>query len=416
VTAADIGITARQDGTTQRMTHPRTDLLRDAALRKQLHKGFAWLHFDGDIERAFRAHFADRQLVPGRLIVGLASVIFAIFAAHDLLVYPSPFGGLAFLIQALFIAPALIGVLVASYIEPLPRRIGGLAWVALIAASVGLLTIIVQAYRHGIDYPYHGLLLILMAAYFVTAIRFYQASAFGVGVMAAYLAGTIATGQPPALIVEGTLYLGSANILGMMANYATEHAERFSYLSSEILRSEANRDGLTGLHNRRFLEEQLPRLWRHAQRDRARLGFALVDVDYFKTYNDVYGHLAGDDCLKAIADALRGEARRPLDMVVRYGGEEFLLVWYGLEPPEIVSEMADNARRAVENLRLPHAASAVSPHVTVSAGAVSAVPGTDKSPERAIENADAALYEAKAHGRNRVVTVDERLPARTSAN
>jgi len=393
------------------MTEDRFDFMRDAALRRQLRDGYTSLRFGPDLESAFRAHFSERRLTPGRLTAGLGAAIFAAFSVRALVVVGGPTGSFAFWVETLFIVPLLLAILGLTFIEPLKRHVTALAWIALAGTTAALLTIITYAYARGVDYPYHGLVMIIMAAYFATPMRFYQASAFGFGAMAAYFACALATDRPHSLIIEATLFLASTNILGMMASYAIEYAERQNYLSTEILRSEANRDGLTGLHNRRFLEEQLPRLWQHSERNHTYLGLALLDVDYFKTYNDIYGHLAGDDCLKAIAEALRDQANRPLDMVVRYGGEEFLLVWYDLKAAEMLAELVERARRAVEALQLPHASSAISPYVTISGGAVAAMPGHDRSPEEVLERADAALYEAKTHSRNRVVIADHWLPA-----
>ncbi|WP_426338059.1 diguanylate cyclase domain-containing protein [Pseudoduganella sp. S-14] len=164
----------------------------------------------------------------------------------------------------------------------------------------------------------------------------------------------------------------------------------------------AHKDGLTGLHNRRYFDEQFAvELARH-RRQGAALGVALVDVDHFKLYNDHYGHQTGDECLRAVAQALAQCTRRPGELVARYGGEEFVV----LLPNSCVDEVQRYGAWVCEHvagLRMPHAASPVAPHVTISAGLCSLSPDIDDTPASALEAADRALYEAKRAGRNRAM-------------
>jgi diguanylate cyclase (GGDEF)-like protein len=126
-------------------------------------------------------------------------------------------------------------------------------------------------------------------------------------------------------------------------------------------------------------------------------------VDFFKLYNDHYGHQAGDECLKQVARALQSMCRRPADLAARYGGEEFALVL-----PETglagATQVAESVRQAVARLQVPHEHSQIAPHVTLSVGVAGLLPGADIKVERLIAAADQALYQAKKLGRNRVVT------------
>jgi len=159
-------------------------------------------------------------------------------------------------------------------------------------------------------------------------------------------------------------------------------------------------DGLTGLANRRHLDAVLDLEWRRCQRERAPLALLLMDIDYFKKYNDAYGHPAGDACLRQVADALKRSVRRPADVVARYGGEEFACVLPNT--PEVGAvTVASALRMEVAALQLAHCASDVAPHVTLSLGVVSVVPNPGGSVAALIAAADGALYEAKRGGRNR---------------
>lgn len=159
-------------------------------------------------------------------------------------------------------------------------------------------------------------------------------------------------------------------------------------------------DALTGLANRRGCTEFLEAAWQRAIRNDGFVGVAMVDIDWFKRYNDQYGHPAGDACLQAVATALRSRVRQAVDLVARYGGEEFLLILPGADPVA-TRFLAGRARRAVADLRLPLEGTPRG-YVTVSVGAAALRPAGQGSPDALISQADAALYEAKRLGRNRI--------------
>lgn len=164
----------------------------------------------------------------------------------------------------------------------------------------------------------------------------------------------------------------------------------------------ALRDGLTGVPNRRSLDERLELEWRRAARNHAPLSFLLADVDFFKRYNDRYGHAAGDDCLRRVASALSGSVRRGMDMLARYGGEEFAALLPETDAAGALA-VAEKMRRAVQALALPHEDSEVGPMVTVSLGAATLIPEPERPCMDIIPLADARLYEAKRGGRNQAV-------------
>jgi two-component system, chemotaxis family, response regulator WspR len=163
-----------------------------------------------------------------------------------------------------------------------------------------------------------------------------------------------------------------------------------------------NVDGLTGLSNRRYFDEYMNKEWRRAIRAAAPFALLLIDIDYFKQYNDTYGHLAGDEVLKAVAGAIQICCRRANDLAARFGGEEFVVALPG-PPLADAALLGETLRAAVQALRLEHSGAATAPSVTVSIGVVSTVPGLDESFLPFIEAADRALYAAKHSGRNRVV-------------
>ncbi len=167
------------------------------------------------------------------------------------------------------------------------------------------------------------------------------------------------------------------------------------------LRRLTHSDGLTGLSNRRYLDEYLSAEWRRGARDQTELAMLMIDVDNFKLYNDTYGHVAGDDVLRQLASTLEKSVGRSGDLVARFGGEEFAVVLPGTGGGG-ARLLAEKIRRDVELLRLPHRASTNGQCVTVSIGAATLVPSHGTPITALIEAADSALYQAKRDGRNRV--------------
>jgi diguanylate cyclase (GGDEF)-like protein len=177
-------------------------------------------------------------------------------------------------------------------------------------------------------------------------------------------------------------------------------------VSSELAQANAelkklvNIDGLTGLANRRYLDEYLRVEIARSMRNKHELSVILCDVDFFKKYNDTYGHLKGDDCLKSVAKALESACKRSTDLLARYGGEEFAVILPDTNG-ENAAMLANQMRQAIEDLNEDHSASDLG-KVTISMGVYCAVPQSKDESEKMLHKADEALYEAKQTGRNRV--------------
>ena len=187
------------------------------------------------------------------------------------------------------------------------------------------------------------------------------------------------------------------------------HYARLGQLSARLgaanksLEQLSLQDGLTNLANRRFFDTYLAGQIAVAYRHKRALSLILCDVDSFKSYNDNYGHQAGDECLKQVAAALRSCCRRPADITARYGGEEFAMI---LPDTDLVGagRIAEAARHAVAELKIPHEHSSTGPYVSISGGVAVFLQNIDTTPQELITAADQALYEAKHLGRNRMVS------------
>lgn len=162
------------------------------------------------------------------------------------------------------------------------------------------------------------------------------------------------------------------------------------------------KDGLTGVGNRRRFDTLVEAEWDAARRHERPLSLVMIDIDFFKEYNDRYGHLQGDECLRRVASALRQGATRPRDFLARYGGEEFVLVLPDTDEKG-AEAVAQRCRDAVASAHIPHETSSVAPTVTISLGVGTHVPSSDDDPTHFIAEVDRRLYRAKESGRNAVV-------------
>jgi diguanylate cyclase (GGDEF)-like protein len=169
--------------------------------------------------------------------------------------------------------------------------------------------------------------------------------------------------------------------------------------AQQILKKYSMEDGLTGLANRRRFDEALENEWQRALREQQPLSLIMLDIDYFKEFNDIYGHQAGDDCLKKVAACLRKNVRRAGDLVARYGGEEFVVVLPNTDL-EGAREVADAMNRTVRDMNLRHKGSHGRDHLTISAGVACGIPYRGHDPVKVLEKADKALYRAKRAGRD----------------
>lgn len=183
-------------------------------------------------------------------------------------------------------------------------------------------------------------------------------------------------------------------------------ARKLDTANHELKRLSAS-DGLTGIANRRFFDEYISREWRRARRSATSIAMLMCDVDHFKLYNDTYGHQAGDDCLRQVANAIASNLERASDIAARYGGEEFAVI---LPETAIGGTLfvAEKIRHAIHQLNIPHSASQLG-RVTLSIGIAAATPDADNSFEDLIKAADQALYKAKDDGRDRVCRYDKLL-------
>lgn len=221
-----------------------------------------------------------------------------------------------------------------------------------------------------------------------------------------YLACATLFGLPATVALRTDVLLFGVIIACAIAVWNLEKTARLSFLEGGFIAELAQRDALTGTKNRRVFDEHLEQLWRHAIDDERAIAILLIDIDHFKAYNDHYGHQAGDQTLCRVAQAVQKIVSRPLDILTRYGGEEFAAILYDVDDTG-ARDAANRICRAVAELNIDHRGSRTAPRVTISVGVAAIQPTTDRTPRGALQLADQALYKAKVSGRNRVEVMDD---------
>jgi diguanylate cyclase (GGDEF)-like protein len=394
------------------MAEPPADPLRDSLAAGQLRRGFRWLRFDPALEADYwRDHFDQGrlQLRTGFLLAILLAAAF--IAMHHRLLPPPDLPTLVLRYGVVF--PLLVAGFAATFAQGRGRLLRGLVAVAAPTVVVAVTALVLLGERHAGQSVFPVLVITTMFVYYLLGQSFYDALRTGAIGFVAFVAGAWSYGLPQETFAYQALLLGITNVVGGTVAYTLEAARRTGWLEARLLAEMADRDGLTGIHNRRYLDGQLHAAWQQGIREERPMALLMIDIDCFKAYNDRYGHQAGDEVLKRVARLLAQSARRPLDLVARYGGEEFVVALYDTTRPH-AEALAGRIVESVQGLGIANAGSSCAPVVTVSVGVACVQPTQGRSPEGFVQLADAALYAAKDAGRNRVyVMQDEYAQLRT---
>ncbi|HEY0846749.1 MAG TPA: GGDEF domain-containing protein [Noviherbaspirillum sp.] len=369
-------------------------------------------------EPQLEAHFEhDTGLTRGRNMVsaGLVAIaIYDIFLFNDYAIRPEAFGEALMLRLGVMTPMALLTIYLVSRGPKALYRESLMAAIVTLAMCVSGAIFFLSSSPHNVFDPF-SFGLIILGGNIVFPLRFPYAVASTVAnllVMAGFLWAFPLMG--PDVKVFALMVAGATGIFTLWANYRLEATERHSYLLllRETLRARAamednkalttisNTDPLTNLANRRQFDEAFALLWNEALGTGRSIGLLVIDIDNFKAYNDRHGHLQGDICLRKVADAMKGELRLGLDLLARFGGEEFVALLPGVDE-QAGTVAAERLRQAVEDQAITHCA-ADGGIVTISVGVAVIPPAAVSTREDLLSMADAALYDAKRNGKNRV--------------
>jgi diguanylate cyclase (GGDEF)-like protein len=375
------------------------EAVQESSAALQLRSGFRALRFAPDLEPTFRHEQYRQSLNYLRANLGIALAVVAVVLLLNRLVLRDEMSPLMDLTRHAALLPALVLALTVTFLRDGSRLyrpiISVLAPIAMVAITVAVL----GTWAEGEQRTFTALVLATIFVYFLIGLPFLAAVATNLITFAAYIYGALILSMPVADLTYNAVMLLLAIAVGAVVGYNTEHTRRTAWLESRLLDEVAQRDGLTGIYNRRRFDGYLARIWQHGMREHRPITLLFADIDHFKNFNDRYGHQAGDEALKAVARILARAARRPLDVAARFGGEEFAVLLYDTTQ-EHAAQVAEQTMDEVRKLNIPHAGSTAAPMLTISVGVACVVPMARRSPAGLVQLADQALYAAKDAGRN----------------
>lgn len=380
------------------------ELLNNASLspqRRALEQGYRWLRFEDGLEQQFQVFYIQANVTRIRMAAWVCIALFFMFVLIDLTTLPAFVSIRTIGIRIALIIPSFVMVLLASYRAAWRPYLGTAIFAAALVTGLSTVAVIGTALDVGYQIPYEGILLVALFIYLIACLEWRRALVTNMVTLGAFVLMEFTLQTDPQARLYQIVFMCAANGVGAYGAYFLEHSIRTTFLVNTLLHELAALDGLTGLSNRRTLNIHLERVWRQALRDRQAVAIAMIDIDYFKRYNDRYGHARGDAALKAVADVIAAQARRPLDLTARYGGEEFAVVWYDPVPGELQA-MGEALTAAVAALRIEHADSDAG-SLSVSVGITIGLPCAGDDAAALLRAADNALYQAKHQGRNQVV-------------
>ncbi|MCJ8168810.1 GGDEF domain-containing protein [Atopomonas sediminilitoris] len=380
----------------------------DNPFAQQLQAGFPLLRFQPRLEKLYCQYLAVAAIRQRRIAILLALVIWGMFVLSDfwrlrsvlvMEVWPQE---LYWLLYGRWIVFAGLASCVPVLLLPRWERFSLALTPAVIIGGAWSVVVINLLYGElGFSYSLSGLILMVIAIFFPLGMTFHRSLLMAfVLVVGAHVLGVLVAGKAflPSFQVN-SFYLILAVLVCACGRYLQDHTQREQFLNRHLLNYLAERDSLTGLHNRRSLEFMAREWLQQVSGQSIAVGFCLFDVDHFKAYNDSCGHEAGDQVLKLVAQALNDGTRRPQDIAARIGGEEFAVIVHDTNKNELFN-LAEQLRVRVEALSLRHPGLPGKQVVTLSAGV--AVSSRDDNFTSLYQRADAALYAAKHAGRNRV--------------
>ena len=395
---------------------------------RELDKGLRSLRFEGDLERRYRKHDLDER----RRLLGLTVIVGMVLYNFYLLISRDMFPDVADLVLKTQIGLSAFLVLVAWPVYT-RRRLGALMYEGVFCGGTALVSIVfawVLSRSQETTTLAYSICLVLVPMFSGVGARQpfrYTCVPAVITVVAVLLLFNPMGAAQEMVFSRSVLQIFNITVFTLILSYTLERGARRAWLLAQVDRLQSDalhetterlrrlsvQDPLTSLPNRRQFESDLLRLWREGARDRHSVGLLIVDVDFFKLYNDGYGHPEGDRCLQRLGGVLRQVADKHRSLVARLGGEEFAFLLPDADGTQ-VHALGQAVCQAVRDAAIEHRHSRVAPHVTVSIGAASLKPLRVADRHQLLKVADKALYRAKTAGRDGVATVGSRaanLPA-----
>jgi diguanylate cyclase (GGDEF)-like protein len=403
----DFGALSAPNDAPQGQTVEQAEIAR---FTRQLDAGHPRLRFAGSLESMFQRDYEVSAGGSRSVLLVMATAMIAITPVYDtaLLAVPDGFARLSHLIQWCLMLPPLLLSLVAQRWKPLSHDAlkQSLGIGAAFAVWAGLTAQRGIAGYYDFYFPHNYGVIPIAATFIMGRLGFFRLLPWALLMLGGSLGVELLRYSQPAETlgagINNSMSITMMWLIAAAGAWLFEHVSRGAWLRQEIYRRLAIYDTLTGLSNRHHFQEMMELLIRRAERERQPITVMLLDIDHFKAFNDHYGHVAGDDCLRHIGSWLSTSWRRDQDLRARLGGEEFVAVWIGMEASRI-TEYAEGLREGIARQEIAHAASPTASVVTASAGLIHGIPTAGTTADILIRSADALLYSAKEAGRNRLV-------------
>lgn len=366
------------------------------------------LRFAPVMEAEFQAYFIERSMARARWATAIYLALVAVMTAINMRGSMAPLSETIlqpiYLLRLGIACPALVLILAATVVSELQRLYQWIASIGVIVTGMSVMIMSALAAAAGQPQFQMGDVLVVVYATLFLGLMSRPVVVVGAALMVSFVGIGWYLGVQREQLIFASCVVFATTLMSVLSALRMERLLRANFVENRLLNDFAERDGLTGLYNRRMFDNLTNRLWLQAQRNREPLQVILVDIDHFKPYNDLYGHQAGDHCIRRVASIIARAAKRPFDFCARYGGEEFALVLYAPSGDDLTA-LPEQIRRETMALKIQHG-HGEDGILTVSIGSATAAAETKRSLVGLIQKADEALYRAKQLGRNRVLHVD----------
>ncbi|MFY0641155.1 MAG: GGDEF domain-containing protein [Bermanella sp.] len=351
----------------------------------------------------FLRDFNKQHRRNARIICVASMFVLTLFAFWDVHAMGADHPAIAelLLIRFLITTPLFIFTYYSSCLTAPMVRLDILMTISILTACLSIVVMHWKYFQLDQVLAIDSILLCLVATYFLPNIFSWQKLVIGICILAAYFTYLFITQQAINAFIHSGIYLLSINIAGLIHSLSFDKERRANYDKTQFLETMARTDQLTGTENRHKFDERFVELLEQGRIENQGIAIAIVDIDYFKQYNDHYGHFAGDECLIKVAQALLTLKRHPVDTCIRFGGEEFILIRYGISFEE-TPLWGQKIINTIYDLNIPHAYSDAEQRITISAGVIHWHPTSSLARTQLMTFADHALYKAKSNGRNQV--------------
>jgi len=323
--------------------------------------------FPKTLELAFNEYHRVNTLKHLRVALLTGLCLYTIFGLVDAMLLPADRMHMWFIRYAV-VCPVITAGLAFTYAERLKRFMQSVASFVMLVSSLGIVAMVYFDPTPAKNYYYSGILLLIMGAFTFVSLRFLYVISWAIATTIAYeIVAIYANHTDVSILAQNSFNIIATIIIGSFSHYLMENYQRRDFLNSLLLEHENRQlqnashelrrlsvsDPLTGLGNRRHFESNLNQEWMRAMRSGQPISLIIFDIDFFKQYNDNYGHQAGDDCLILVAEKIGGFAKRTEDTSARYGGEEFVLLLSGTELVQAAT-IAEACRACIESLMIQH--------------------------------------------------------------